>query len=64
VGLIFWDAKFGGMEASEAQKLRVLEDENEWLTLSPSLLASTRTQHARLKNASYEDDRIDRHHDQ
>ncbi|WP_158790095.1 hypothetical protein [Granulicella sp. L60] len=52
------------MEASEAQKLRVLEDENEWLTLSPSLLASTRTQHARLKNASYEDDRIGRHHDQ
>jgi putative transposase len=23
-----WKAKFGGMEASEAQKLRTLEDEN------------------------------------
>ncbi len=46
-----WKAKFGGMEASEAQKLRALEDENGRLSQSgiarlpcPPLLAGGRAQ--------------------
>lgn len=26
-----WKAKFGGMDVSEAQRLKALEDENRWL---------------------------------
>ena len=28
-----WKSKFGGMDVSEAQRLRALEDENRWLKL-------------------------------
>jgi putative transposase len=36
-----WKAKFGGMDASEAQKLRALEDENGRLKNSSSGLYET-----------------------
>jgi putative transposase len=29
--LYAWKAKYGGMRVSEAQRLRQLEDENQWL---------------------------------
>jgi putative transposase len=42
-----WKAKFGGMEVSEARKLRVLEDENRRLK---KLLAEAMLDNAMLKD--------------
>ena len=42
-----WKAKFGGMEVSEAKRLRTLEDEN---TRLKRLLADAMLDHAALKD--------------
>lgn len=42
-----WKAKFGGMEASDAKRLKVLEDENAKLK---KLLAETMLDNAMLKD--------------